>query len=212
MFSFFGKKPSVPLIKLEDKVWVTASARLTGLLQDAQIQAETKPVLVVYFFERTENTLQEVFKLGQKPYVFVNSSEDLKDNKQIYILSESAFHQYAEKIKNLFTSKEFVVMFAEHYPLHQNEDEILFKLGEISLKAKAYGYIDFEDPILNLKMFGGERILELLKKMGIKESESISHSLVSKSIKEAKKKIGEKVKHEQKGISAEDWFQKNKVS
>ncbi|MCU0436809.1 MAG: hypothetical protein MUC49_02780 [Raineya sp.] len=210
MFSFFSKKPSVPLIKLEDKVWMNTSARLTGLLQDAQIQVETKPVLVVYFFERTENTLQEVFKLGQKPYVFVNTAEDLKDNKQIHILSESAFHQHAEKIKNLFASKELVVMLAEHYPLNQNEDEILFKLGEISLKTKAYGYIDFDDPIL--KMFGGERILELLKKMGIKESESISHNLVSKSIKEAKKKIGEKVKHEQKGISVEDWFNKNKAS
>jgi len=210
MFSFFSKKPSVPLIKLEDKVWVSNSARLTGLLQDSQGFAESKPVLIVYFFERTLNTLQEVFKLAQKPYVFVAASEDIKDSKQIHILSESQFHQFGEKIKSLFGSKELVVLFAEHYPLNQPEDEILFKLGQISLKTKAYGYIDFEDPIL--KLFGGEKILELLKKMGIKESESISHSLVSKSIKEAKKKIGEKLKNEQKGISVEDWFNKNKVS
>lgn len=206
MFSFFGKK-ATPLIKLEDIVWANRSIRFTGLLQNIQKTAETKPVFVVYFFEDTQTLLQEVLKVAQKPYRFVSSADDVKDDKHILIFSAKEFIHHSAKLKNLFASKELVLVFAEHHPLNEPEEEVLLKLGDISLRAKVYAYTDFEDSLL--KQFGGERVFEMMKKMGMNESESISHSLVSKAIKEAKKKIGEKVRHTQQANSSEEWFAKN---
>ena len=206
MFSFFGKK-TTPLIKLEDVVWTSRTARFTGILQRTQKSAEVKPVFLVYFFEDTHKLLQEVFKVAKQPYRFVQSADDVKDDKHILIFSAKEFVYHSAKLKNLFASKEFEVIFTEHYPLNEPEEEILVKIGDISLRAKAYAYTDFEDGLL--KQFGGERILDMMKKMGLNESESISHNLVSKAIKEAKKKIGEKVRREQHASSSEEWFVKN---
>ncbi|MFN3315609.1 MAG: hypothetical protein ACK40K_02270 [Raineya sp.] len=206
MFSFFGKK-TIPLVKLEDIVWVSQNTRFTGLLQKAQKSIETKPVFVVYFFEDTKNTLQEIFKVAQKPYRFVASADDVKDDKHILIFSAKELVYHSAKLKNLFVSKEFEVLFAEHYPLNEPEEEVLHKISDISFRAKAYAYTDFEDGLL--KQFDGERILEMMKKMGMNEHESISHSLVSKAIKEAKKKVSEKVRHEQTATSSQEWFRKN---
>ncbi len=206
MFSFFGKK-ATPLIRLEDIVWAIRSARFTGLLQNIQKTIELKPVFVIYFFENTLQLLQEVFKVAQKPYRFVKNADDVKDDKHILIFSSKEFLYHSAKLKNLYASKEFEVVFAEHYPLNEPEEEILVKVGDISLRAKAYAYTDFEEALL--KQFGGDKIYEMMKKMGMNEYESISHNLVSKAIKEAKKKIGEKVRHEQQAISSEEWFAKN---
>lgn len=206
MFSFFGKK-TTPLIKLEDIVWSNQNTRLAGLLQKAQKSIETKPVFMIYFFENTLQLLQEVFKVAQKPYRFVTSAENVKDDKHILIFSSKEFLYHSAKLKNLFVSKEFEVLFAEHYPLNEPEEEVLHKISNISLRAKAYAYTDFEDDLL--RKFGGDRILEMMKKMGFNENESISHNLVSKAIKEAKKKIGEKVRYEQQANSSQEWFARN---
>jgi hypothetical protein len=206
MFSLFGKKKLL-LVKLQDVVWVSQAARFTALVSHAQKSIETKPVFVVYFFENTQNLLKEVFKVAQKPYRFVASADDVKDDKHILIFSAKEFIYHSAKLKNLFVSKELELFFAEHYPLNEPEEEILHKLGEISLRAKAYAYTDFEDGLL--KHFEGDKVLDLMRKMGFNEHESISHNLVSKAIKEAKKKISEQVRHEQKANSAEEWFAKN---
>lgn len=206
MFSFFKKK-AIPLVKLEDIVWANRSIRFTALLQNVQKIVESKPVFVVYFFENTRILLEELFKSAQKPYRFVASADDVKDDKHILIFSAKEFVYHSAKLKSLFASKELALIFAEHHPLNEPGEEILLKLGDISLRAKAYAYTDFEDSIL--KQFDGEKIFQIIKKMGFNDNESISHNLVSKAIKEAKKKIGEKVKHPQPANSSEEWFAKN---
>lgn len=206
MFSFFGKK-NIPLVKLENIVWATRSTRFTGLLRHVQKSIDVRPVLVVYFFENTLSLLTEAFKFSTKPHRLVKNADDVKDDKCILIFSAKEFLYHSAKLKNLLSSKEFEVIFAEHYPLNEPEDEILLKVSDISLRAKVFAYTDFEDGLL--KQFGGDRILDMMKKMGMNENEIISHNIVNKAIKEAKKKIGEKVRYEQQTPSSEEWFAKN---
>lgn len=207
MFSFFGKKTPQILTKMEDSIWISTNARFVGLLQEAQTQNKLKNVWVIYFFERTQHQLKEVFKLAQEPYIFVENKEQVQKNKQILIFSADKFQEIYETLKTIFAKEDIFIIFAEHYPLNVAEENIAMKTAEITLKAKISAHTDFESMLL--KKFGGARILELLKKTGLKESENISHPLVSKAIKEAKKKLSEKVKNEQKGVSEEDWFLKN---
>ncbi|MCS6794481.1 MAG: hypothetical protein RMJ97_05700 [Raineya sp.] len=68
-------------------------------------------------------------------------------------------------------------------------------------------YTSFEEPIL--KKFSGDKVLELFRKIGAKETESFSHKLITKTIREAQKKIGETVRNEQKAVSMDEWFDKN---
>ena len=59
------------------------------------------------------------------------------------------------------------------------------------------------------QQFGGERIIQLMQKMGIKEDELIEHPLISGSIQKAQKTIEKKVLIEQTALYQADWFEKN---
>lgn len=65
----------------------------------------------MYFFENAQNLLKEVFKVAQKPYRFVASADDVKDDKHILIFSAKEFIYHSAKLKNLFVSKELELFF-----------------------------------------------------------------------------------------------------
>ena len=48
-----------------------------------------------------------------------------------------------------------------------------------------------------MRLFGSERIAKLMDRMGLEEGEVIQHSMVSKSIERAQKKVEEKITLEQ---------------
>ncbi|MFZ1452374.1 MAG: hypothetical protein WAT20_06700, partial [Ferruginibacter sp.] len=59
------------------------------------------------------------------------------------------------------------------------------------------------------KHFGSEKLIPLMKMMGMKEEEVIEHSMVSKSIIKGQEKIAEQVTLEQTANSQEEWMRKN---
>lgn len=60
-----------------------------------------------------------------------------------------------------------------------------------------------------LQYFGGENILAIMKKMGMNENEEVSHSMISKALQNAQRKIAEQVVLEVHSNSEKDWFEKN---
>lgn len=98
-------------------------------------------------------------------------------------------------------SKQLV--FAEHHPLFSKEQELYSRLG----LSNPLVFSSLDEPLFS--HFGSERIIELMKKMGMKEDEMIQHTLVSSSIKNAQAKIAKKVDYEQPANSQKSWFQKN---
>jgi len=64
-----------------------------------------------------------------------------------------------------------------------------------------------DEPLFSL--FGGEKTIQLMRKMGMKEEEIIAHPMINRAIKNAQQKIASKVRAEVKADSAVDWFSKN---
>lgn len=96
-----------------------------------------------------------------------------------------------------------MVIFTEHYPIPATEQR-LFEALDLK-EAPVLTALD-EPLILH---FGGEKTVELLRKMGTSEDEVISHSFVNAAIRNAQEKIGKRVKIEQRRQSAEEWFKAN---
>jgi len=59
------------------------------------------------------------------------------------------------------------------------------------------------------KHFGSEKLIPLMKMLGMKEDEVIEHNMVTKSIIRGQEKIAEQVILEQTAGSQEDWMRKN---
>ncbi|MCS6794480.1 MAG: hypothetical protein NZ516_00820 [Raineya sp.] len=101
MFSLFGKR-DLPLVRIEDSVWINQEAKWTALSQDLQKAAENKPTWVIYFFERTFTTLQTILQNLQKPYAWVQSAKNLKDPTKILIFSANEFRHLSSYLKKEF--------------------------------------------------------------------------------------------------------------
>ena len=94
-------------------------------------------------------------------------------------------------------------VFTEHYPLHTKELELI--KGWILEKIIVYSAMD--EPLF--KHFGSDKLIPLMKMMGMKEDEVIEHSMVTKSIIKGQEKIAEQVSFEHSASSQGDWMKKN---
>lgn len=94
-------------------------------------------------------------------------------------------------------------VFVEHYPLHAKELALVenWNLQNIIV------YSAMDEPLF--KHFGSDKMIPLIKLLGMKESESIEHSYVTESITKGQKKIAEKVIVEQSAQSQGEWMKRN---
>jgi len=112
---------------------------------------------------------------------------------------------------NLITAREIrfqhvenkPVVFTEHYPLKKREEELFqnLRLEEVKILSS------LDEPLF--KRFGSDKIIQLMKQMGMGEEQSIEHNLITKAIHNAQEKMESKVSFEQSAYSQNDWLEKN---
>ncbi len=95
------------------------------------------------------------------------------------------------------------VFFLEHYPINSEEENLIQHWN-----AKEIFILNALDEPL-FKQFGGDNVIGIMEKLGMRDDEHIEHSMISKSIKNAQKKIQEKVTIESTANSAAEWFRIN---
>lgn len=106
-------------------------------------------------------------------------------------------HVHASKLVNK------TPVFVEHYPLHEKEMDLVKNWGAKNIIV----YSSLDEPLF--KHFGSEKLIPLMKMLGMKEEEVIEHNMVSKSIIKGQEKIAEQVSIEQSAGSQEEWMRKN---
>jgi hypothetical protein len=94
-------------------------------------------------------------------------------------------------------------VFTEHYPLHNKELELIKNWDT----EKIIVYSALDEPLF--RHFGSDKIVPMLKMMGMKEDEVIEHNLVTKSIIKGQEKIAAQVSFEHNAISQAEWMKKN---
>jgi hypothetical protein len=77
------------------------------------------------------------------------------------------------------------IIFAEHHPSREREQAIYQKLN----LQEAEVWSSLEEPLFT--SFGGEKIIQLMKQLGMSEEESIVHPMISKAIAKAQEKAAE---------------------
>ena len=95
------------------------------------------------------------------------------------------------------------VIMAEHYPLQEKENALFQKLGLQEVKI----WSALDEPLF--RRFGGDKIIGMMKQLGMKEEEAIEHNMISKAIRNAQDKIANELSFEQSARSQADWLEKN---
>jgi hypothetical protein len=99
--------------------------------------------------------------------------------------------------------KSHNVVFAEHYPVRTREQEVFLQWK----LPQAIVHSSLDEPLF--QQFGGDKIVEMMKKLGMEEDSMIQHALVSKSIENAQEKVEKKMTLEQPASSALEWMDRN---
>jgi hypothetical protein len=93
------------------------------------------------------------------------------------------------------------IIFMEHFPLRAKEEALV----QNCMQHEFVFYNALTEPIF--QHFGGDRIIELMRKMGYKDDETIQHSMIDNSLLKAQKKIAERVQFESHTSSSQaDWM------
>jgi hypothetical protein len=110
--------------------------------------------------------------------------------------------QLARSIQTYQVSNKNLVIL-EHYPIRSKEKDLIENLNP----SKVFILSSLDEPLF--EQFGSERIIQIMKSLGMKEDEIIEHPMISKSIEQAQKKIEEKVSFEITTNSSKEWFERN---
>ncbi len=103
---------------------------------------------------------------------------------------------------SITNNKELI--FLEHYPLFKKEQELFRSLNAAAITVLS----SLEDPLL--KQFGGEKISNLMRTLGVDEEEAISHKMITSSLVNAQQKLDKEITTELLASSAEEWFKRNR--
>ena len=95
------------------------------------------------------------------------------------------------------------IVFIEHYPLHEKE---LAMVENLHL-TEVIVYSALDEPLF--KHLGSDKVIPMMKMMGMKETESIQHPMVTKSILKGQEKIAAQITVEQTASSQQEWVMKN---
>ncbi len=201
----FGTKNTA--VNRGDKVWMRDIHKYAGLLKDIRtLMKENKLILVVYYFRQTGIMLNKYFEDNSLEYTTIHTAGAINMNSINCV--ESASLNSEVFIANLQKpERDIIIFFTEHYPLFETENTILKSIGILGKKCSYCFYMSLEDPLMTL--FGGDRITDVITKMGMKEDEMISHTMISSAIENVQKKIESKVYTELKSDSIQEWVERN---
>ena len=94
-------------------------------------------------------------------------------------------------------------VFLEHYPLHSKEIDLVADWQQKNIMV----FSSMDEPLF--KHFGSDKMIPLIKLLGMKENEAIEHSYVTQSITKGQQKIADKVNMEQAANSQAEWMEHN---
>jgi hypothetical protein len=172
-------------------------------------------------FKNKENPVKVIDRIWMTKEAKWNGVVDLwKKDPEMVIIAwfNSTFHHLEALLAKETTSPLFLflagdahssalsgkkIIFAEHHPLRNKEQE-LFK--QLQLR-EAIVHSALDEPLF--KHFGGEKIIQMMMKLGMKEDSMIEHKMISNAIENAQEKIGNKVLTELTASSQQEWIDRN---
>ena len=132
---------------------------------------------------------------------FENTALLFREIFTLYDLNTARIEEAKYFIAAKYTGRQ--ILFLEHYPLRAKEDALV----QHCLQPRFTVYNSLTEPLFT--QFGGERIIEVMRRFGMNANEPLQHKMISRSLEKAQKKIAGKIALEQPAGSQEEWMRRN---
>ena len=194
-FLFGGKKRSNVEV-VPDHIWMTTDAKFAGLAKELEerTDSDTVAILIVAHFPDVLARLEE---LANQQSVDVPVRAVLAGN----------LHADLATSLNLDESAIIDVIVGERHPLPSVDDRLEEFAAELPCRCRFSHHVSLEDPMM--KIFAGEWVQEILRKLGMSEDEAIVSQMVSRRIRQAQLKIEGNTFGSLNADSAAEWLETN---
>ncbi len=183
-----------------DKVFKTQREKFNAVIQEiGEITKEGRPILVGTTSVEISELLSRTLKMRGIKHNVLNAKRHGQEAQivreagqadMVTIATNMAGRGTDIKLSNEVKAKGGLAIIAtERHESRRVDRQLRGRSGRQGDPGSSQFFVALEDPLMRL--FGSERISKLMDRMGLKEGEVIQHSMISKSIERAQKKVEE---------------------
>lgn len=184
----------------EDMVYKTKREKYNAVIEDVtKLSREGRPVLIGTTSVEISELLSRMLKLKNVPHNVLNAKLHKKEADIVAEAGKSGIVTIATNMAGRGTdiklSKEvkeaggLAIVGTERHDSRRVDRQLRGRSGRQGDPGSSQFYVSLEDNLMRL--FGSEKIAKLMDRMGLEEGEVIQHSMISKSIERAQKKVEE---------------------
>lgn len=186
---------------LQDKVYKTNREKFNAVIEDIVdlAQNQRRPVLVGTTNVETSELLSRALQLRKIPHNVLNAKLHKKEADIVTEAGRPGIVTIATNMAGRGTDikltdevKELgglAIIGTERHDSRRVDRQLRGRAGRQGDPGSSLFYVSLEDNLMRL--FGSERISKLMDRMGHKEGDMIQHSMISKSIERAQRKVEE---------------------
>ena len=184
----------------EDLVYKTKREKYNAVIDEATRLSEAgRPVLIGTTSVEISELLGKMLSIRKIPHNVLNAKQHKKEAEivaeagnsgQVTIATNMAGRgtdiKLSEAVKK---AGGLAIIGTERHDSRRVDRQLRGRAGRQGDPGSSQFYVSLEDNLMRL--FGSERIAKMMDRMGLKEGEVIQHSMISKSIERAQKKVEE---------------------
>jgi hypothetical protein len=183
---------------LNDVIWLTRQAKLNAIRQAVahRLAEQTRPVaimLVAHFPDCLAELRQIVEQVGPSDSITVASAAALK--------RETA------SIRSFDQSLIVDMLASERHPLPSHDEAALNFAQALPCRCRLVHHLSLEDPLI--RMFSGERVPTILRRLGMAEDKPIESKMVARQIRSGQEKLASRCFSDYPADSAKEWLERN---
>ena len=197
----------MPVNRVDDKVWFDGKRKLREICDEvpADLQQGTN-VLVLSHFPASLSKLTSLLRESAVPLqnfsTYDSPSLCSSSAGTVWTGLARAFHSPAALQPTSPNPIKLKILLVEHHPRYSQDQAVLETAARLPCQAELRFNFSLDDPLL--RHFNGDSLQKLFKTIGIDETESLSHPLITTAMKSAQEKIENHVMKDLQAESIED--------
>ena len=184
----------------DDLVYKTKREKYNAVIdQVTELSKAGRPVLIGTTSVEISELLSRMLKLRNVPHNVLNAKLHKKEADIVAEAGNSGIVTIATNMagrgtdiklsKDVKEAGGLAIIGTERHDSRRVDRQLRGRSGRQGDPGSSQFYVSLEDNLMRL--FGSERIAKLMDRMGLEEGEVIQHSMISKSIERAQKKVEE---------------------
>jgi preprotein translocase subunit SecA len=193
---------NMPLIRKdkEDLIYKTKREKYNAVIDEiVKLVGEQRPILVGTTSVEISELLSRMLSIRKIPHNVLNAKLHKKEADIVAEAGNSGVVTIATNMAGRGTDIKLsdkvkaagglAIIGTERHDSRRVDRQLRGRAGRQGDPGSTQFYVSLEDNLMRL--FGSERIAKMMDRMGLKEGEVIQHSMISKSIERAQKKVEE---------------------